>query len=508
MPSTIISPSTKSSASMHRRAADRVPTEILSMIFNAALLPDAVALWDRRLEAMWVALAVSQVCRRWRQISCSAPQLWKNITIGLPFTTGKRALVALSLARSGSVPLDINLDVRNPDYDGDNDVPPGGPQEMLDCLELIVPHAQRWGNLDVICDTLPVMRAFLERTKDIRPRQLARIALMRPNPLFAALGMDPEPDELDSLPLFSGSLPALKEVALHGAHVDWASPALQDLAHLDLRFQTEFVMPSWERFVDVARASPHLQSLALVGCGPDLDEIHTCRAAPTTDTLVFPSLTAFSLGYLDAESARKLLGLISMPQLQHLTIEDADYLHGPGDARGDSTPLIASLAQRSPRATSRPPGAALNLARITDLELVTVRASEAAFARLFSGLLALEELRLVKMQPDIFSALAPTELPARGKEIRPCAKLRRIECRHMDASSLIPVLHKRRVAAAEGTPVPNFVQALTLRDCLSLAAEELDAFRSLGIRVIIERYEDDLSDMNSEGDDDDSYEDL
>ncbi|KAL1746390.1 hypothetical protein HDZ31DRAFT_81287 [Schizophyllum fasciatum] len=496
---------TVSASSLRRRAVDRAPIEILSMIFTSALLLTPIALYDRRLEAMWTALGVSQVCRRWRQVACSTPQLWTNITIGVPFTSGKRALVELSLARSGPVLLDINLDVRHPDFDGD-DIPSGETQEMLDCLELVLPHAQRWVNLDVICDTLPVMRAFLERTKDIRPRQLARIALMRPNPLFAALGMDPEPDELDSVPLFSGPLPALKEVVLHGTHVDWASRALDDLIDLELRYQTEFTMPSWEHFVGVARASPHLRSLALTGWGPDLDDIDTCSRSSAVEMLTLPSLTSLSLGYLDAANAKKLLGLMSMPRLQHVTIEDADNLHGSCDTRGDSTALIAALAQLPPRATVRSP--ALKLSQITFLELVTVRASEAAFARLFSGLSALEEIHLFKMQSSIFSALVPTELPARGKEIRPCPKLRCIECRYMDASPLADVLQRRLVVAAEGNPAPPHVQALTLRDCLSLAPPDIWVLQTLGVQVTIERYEDDLSDMNSEDNDDDSDEDL
>ncbi|TRM58671.1 hypothetical protein BD626DRAFT_182132 [Schizophyllum amplum] len=492
-----------SASSFHRRAVDRVPTEILAIVFAAASLPDPSIHWDRRIQGMLAALAVSQVCRRWRQIACAAPHLWKNITIAIPFTTGKRSLVRMSLARSATAHLDINIDVRNPDYVDDSDVPLCEPDEMRECLEDILPHAQRWGNLDVICDTLPVMRAFLEKTKDVSPRQLARIALMRPNPMFSAYGTDPERDELESDPLFSGPLPRLEEVVLHGTHVDWTSPALHDLTHLEFRYQTEYVMPSWECFAALVRSSPHLHSLVLCGWGPDFDDVDTCRAS-SVKTLVFPALASFSFGYVDVESAQKLLSLVSMPHLQSLSIEDADNLYGPGNERCDSTPLIAQMS-----AHIAPRSAPFDLAKIIFLELVTVHAEQGAFARLFAGLLALDELSLVKMHPNIFSALKPLDIPALGQTLRPCAKLRRIQCRSMDASSLVGIVQTRAIAAAEGVACPPRVRALTLRNCSPLADLDSWMLQKFGVDIVVERYEDGPPDMNvSDDDDDDSDEDL
>jgi hypothetical protein len=87
-----------------------LPPEILSAIF----LPLREIRRYKQLLPFQVHL--SHVCRHWRQIAISTPQLWSSITL---FSTKSQPCVEEWLARSGSVPLDVRLDLFDADYRGE-----------------------------------------------------------------------------------------------------------------------------------------------------------------------------------------------------------------------------------------------------------------------------------------------------------------------------------------------------------------------------------------------------
>ncbi|KAK0205235.1 hypothetical protein DFS33DRAFT_747403 [Desarmillaria ectypa] len=91
----------------------RVPTEILTLIFREACLPqdpDAGAAEVLSLTAM----DISSVCHRWRAIALDIPDLWATISIKLPTTPPPQtaafeAALHLYLERSRFAPLSIHL---------------------------------------------------------------------------------------------------------------------------------------------------------------------------------------------------------------------------------------------------------------------------------------------------------------------------------------------------------------------------------------------------------------
>jgi hypothetical protein len=112
------------------------PPEILSEIFTLCLLEDPFSIfgWHRLRKTR---LCLGQICRRWKEIVESSPQLWSFISFGsLPlYTRGPSgvSLVTTWLGRSGACPLSIQLEHQMWDE-----------QINTSVLDLLLPYCERW----------------------------------------------------------------------------------------------------------------------------------------------------------------------------------------------------------------------------------------------------------------------------------------------------------------------------------------------------------------------------
>ena len=77
-------------------------------------------------------VSVTHVCRSWRQVAITAPELWTEITMANP------EVVKAFLERSGAVPLKVDLRLGS------------GPEIDKDLLEAVTPHAHRFWQLSVV----------------------------------------------------------------------------------------------------------------------------------------------------------------------------------------------------------------------------------------------------------------------------------------------------------------------------------------------------------------------
>ncbi|KXN87490.1 hypothetical protein AN958_08795 [Leucoagaricus sp. SymC.cos] len=110
-----------------------LPPEILSKIF----LPLRQIRRYQRIIPFQVSL--THVCRHWRQVAISTPQLWSSITL---FSSKSFPCVSEWLTRSGSVPLDVRLDLFAADFRGEVTVP-----WLEDNLARIVSNIYRFRHL-------------------------------------------------------------------------------------------------------------------------------------------------------------------------------------------------------------------------------------------------------------------------------------------------------------------------------------------------------------------------
>ena len=106
--------------------------------------------------------SLGTVCKTWRNIIRSTPQLWTNIYIRFPTRGGEleqEEFLLLSLRLSGSLPLQIQVWLP-PDYG-----PSEGEHTMLSLLvEMLNDHSERWKTLD-----LHVTARLLSHFKGVAP---------------------------------------------------------------------------------------------------------------------------------------------------------------------------------------------------------------------------------------------------------------------------------------------------------------------------------------------------
>ncbi|ESK95922.1 hypothetical protein Moror_12330 [Moniliophthora roreri MCA 2997] len=123
---------------IHNSPVHQLPNEILTEICtmcweNACSNPDGNNFSEPRLH---IAFILSQVCSRWRSVSCSTPLLWSHVTILFPERKNSasmvRTFVNTCLERSQNKPLHITFDSPTT---GDAHIP-----VLLDAVK----HSRRW----------------------------------------------------------------------------------------------------------------------------------------------------------------------------------------------------------------------------------------------------------------------------------------------------------------------------------------------------------------------------
>ena len=106
---------------VHDRTILRFPPEISSAIFqfaappqddDTAIVPNLEGYVDQLQQAMSATLSLASVCREWRQLVCSTPQLWTSLQVHLqPSRVSDSYLnyVTSWINRSGALPLSIYI---------------------------------------------------------------------------------------------------------------------------------------------------------------------------------------------------------------------------------------------------------------------------------------------------------------------------------------------------------------------------------------------------------------
>ncbi|KAJ7486924.1 hypothetical protein FB451DRAFT_1228350 [Mycena latifolia] len=268
---------------------EHLPDEILALIFKVeADLP--LGRHERP-----VPLIISSVCKRWRVVALSSPEVWTTVRI-----SARRSLACATVFLQRSTPLPFRLSI-NTETDGRTiDIAP--------VLDVLLPHVARCSGL-ALClsdDDLCAWIVALQGQEQLRAVRLLSLTVH-----------SYPPEELwgppDSLFQFTGLFPALHSLRLSmgpAMHLREQWNAL-NLTTLDVRC-------TWDgAFVrHVCRHSRVLETLVLRGYSASV----FYRAAPAC----LPSLTSLVLEYADAALAEGLVGLamfLELPNLARLEIK-------------------------------------------------------------------------------------------------------------------------------------------------------------------------------------------
>lgn len=369
---------------------DTLPANILADIFSVLTFSsDESRLYDPN--------TLSHVSSHWREVALSASSLWTFIVVTFPFATGQFDRATASLSRSKDRPIDVHIDVRDPEWTGD---PDEGQDKMrmamVEIMECIKGSHLRWRSLTVLTDTWVPMHAFLAYSSMFSSSlpKLERLSLNRCN-AFAGLPDAPDPVPSDPVELFGGTapLPKLRHVVLAGTHVDYLCTGFEGLLSLDIRHQSHKVSPTIRQLRQLLRASPGLRSLSLVALNPTSEE-------PEQDdghAVSLAHLTDLTLGWWFVEDAIGLLEVLQLPVVENLVLEDiAPTLLQQDFIARDSTPILGTLTKMiNPTSPSSFPS---HLRRLT---ISGALLDPTAFSQFIPGLVNLEELELKSVQSDL-----------------------------------------------------------------------------------------------------------
>ncbi|KAJ4468288.1 hypothetical protein J3R30DRAFT_3715222 [Lentinula aciculospora] len=220
---------------------NKLPPELLTLIFHQTQqhLPDFLPLPEPS-PSSWHWLTLLQVCRQWRGLIASSPQLWSELDSG--------TLPERFLRRSSTVPLKVYLSLKLHDL-------------SEDILESIASQSRRFRELHLDADS---WQSSITTSSTIFHQ------FKFPAPTLASLTLLTDGRDIvnGTLPhMFSGEMPRLKKLCLKHL-TSWPSGYFQGLTHVCLYDQNESTRPTMDEFLDFLVNSPFLEELALVRAGP------------------------------------------------------------------------------------------------------------------------------------------------------------------------------------------------------------------------------------------------
>ena len=269
-----------SSLPLERSFVSRLPPELLAAIFleyaqSYDPLQDVV--WYHKMRVSpWVA--VSYVCRYWRNVALGCANIWANIFFVTPRWTDEL------FRRSNPIPLTIHFNCS--ELYNDPFFPDLYP--VIHSLEKALENMERIQHLWI--------NVSLESVD-----QILRSRLIAAAPLLQSLSLSFEDNSsfVLSKDMFSGPMPGLQRVDLETCFVDWSSPIFSGLTELSLHLIRNDFMDNWEGLLLILRQVPRLRRL-------DLYE-------------VLERATADEITSIGSQNIHKP---ISLPQLENLTIID------------------------------------------------------------------------------------------------------------------------------------------------------------------------------------------
>lgn len=175
-------------------------------------------------------VSVSHVCRSWRQVAITAPELWTEITMANP------EVVKAFLGRSGAVPLKVNLPLCS------------GVEIDEALLEAVIPHTLRFRQLSVFdCGGSGFNGSGSVRFKEPAPL-LERLVIRH--------GMGDRPALL-----FDNHTPRLRELVMF-SHGFWLKNQLWSLTSLHVTLSHTRRRPAdFHPFFDMLRRCPALEEM-------------------------------------------------------------------------------------------------------------------------------------------------------------------------------------------------------------------------------------------------------
>ena len=383
---------------MQRANIDSLPDHILTEIFSALT-------FSSNESRLYVPETISHVSPHWRAVALDASVLWTFIVVTFPAVAGQIDRAKVGLGRSKDRPIDLHIDVRDPDrsWESEEDQHKMRSVFMVEVMQWLGPYHHRWRSLTVLTDTWAPMHTLLAySTMFSSLPNLEELSLNRCN-AFAGLPDAPVPMPSGPVELFGGNanLPRLQHVTLAGTHVNYSCTGFRGLHSLDLRHQAPRVSPTTRQLRQLLNACPGLRSLSLIALNPPSEGIDQ----DDEPAVLLTHLTHLTLGWWFVEDAIELLSALQLPAVENLVLEDiAPALLQNDHLARDSTAILDALMKMGSR-TYDPATPSSFPSRLHRLTINGLLLDNAVFSRFIQFLGNLQELELKSVQPDLVLAV-------------------------------------------------------------------------------------------------------
>ncbi|KAG6861112.1 hypothetical protein C0995_003841 [Termitomyces sp. Mi166 len=255
-------------------------------------------------------VAMSHVCRRWRDVAFASPLLWKNIDV---YSSESFDAVSSYLKRSHNCPVNIRIDIWQSDRNLD---PHDGAISIMPIVDLLNEHATRWKTLLVFAYYRTTTNAILSRIKDLAAPLLERVHVVDDNMQTDLAHVIPFQQTFPTNPLFLlGGAPKL--AVLHSNNLE-QFPPLANVTTLHLRTSQSFFSSldiDTHVFLDLATVCPSLSTLS----------IHSKYVGRwTVNDVAMPNLRSLWFSNSDTLAA-KFLTTVRLPNLESLWLDCPHY---------------------------------------------------------------------------------------------------------------------------------------------------------------------------------------
>ncbi|KAL5485868.1 hypothetical protein ACEPAI_6911 [Sanghuangporus weigelae] len=440
-------------------AINTLPDELLREIFKYCL-PE-----HPNFRSEFAPLLLTHVCRRWRAVGSETPELWTTLHLNNPALRRKNVLPLLDLwlQRSGSWPLDIDVDisildgvVRNlnlGDYRRKQNV-------YRTLMAVIIPHKRRIHSLQ---GTLPMSIATdlgFDEMMSLEVLDLVGISEMTASSQPLALDL---PEQLPKLTVLSLENVGLIQQSLYRQH---------QLSRLEL---SEMRNPFWMNCgtaVEILRQLPNLHT-AYIG----LNRPNDLALPLMTTRLEVPKLRFLYVSWdsWDTElDARPFFDSICAPKLKRLALRGG----------AETQTGIWDVLLRFIEASGHPP--------LTHLAIGDMGATDPCLLEVLRATPTLTHLTVnhALVTPPVLRALVWD--PQRGdSQLVPRLKSIRLGgCEDFEDADIIPVLESRVSRSGRLLEGVSQLEEVVLRQCAGLRPENEKYIRRLSIpRVILDSNE-------------------
>lgn len=411
-----------------RSPIQRLPSELLASIF-------AIGALEMEEEDPLILANLMLVCHYWLDVAVNTPVLWSRILVSNHDSLDK---ARRKLARSKSVPLDICISFSPQMECGDRTM-----ETVVHAMDLLQPSIWRWKTFRLVVPNRAQAHAALARCQD----PALKLELLQVK-IFHSVQEDHY--SLPPLPLFGGHLPSLSTCSLASFNFGWDVSVVNGLRSLELGGYWNDLSPSVAVILDILRACPDLEDLALRNMS-DVDA-ETCQAydhEPTSDkryssrTILLQRLTKISFYYAGINRTRAILSQLSFPALEKVELCYMD----------DVTSLLSHLKRQS--LTSLP---------LRRLRIETSLFSELELAKLLGRVSSLLTLELIDVEDASSSLLKGLSVPS-VVQTWVCPKLESLSlegCTSLDWDALRAFVESRLPPHSRAYPQLNASSALYL----------------------------------------------